>query len=49
MLEANRNKNIEILSYSEVEKVEGYVGNYTISIKRKPRYVIEDLCNGCGD
>lgn len=49
MLEANRNKNIEIISYSEVEKIEGYVGNYRVTIKRKPRFVIEDLCNGCGD
>jgi heterodisulfide reductase subunit A len=49
MLEANRNPNIEIISFSEVEKVEGYVGNYHVTVRRKPRYVIEDLCNGCGD
>jgi len=49
MLEANRNENIEIISYTEVEKIEGYVGNYTATIKKKPRYLIEDLCNGCGD
>jgi heterodisulfide reductase subunit A len=39
--------NITLWSYSEVAGVEGYVGNYTVTITRKPRYVIEDLCVGC--
>ncbi|MCX6996276.1 MAG: CoB--CoM heterodisulfide reductase iron-sulfur subunit A family protein [Kiritimatiellaeota bacterium] len=39
--------NITLWTYSEVEKVEGYVGNYKVSVKRKPRYVNEDLCVGC--
>ncbi|RLI87579.1 MAG: disulfide reductase, partial [Archaeoglobales archaeon] len=39
--------NIELLTYSEVESVEGYVGNFRVRIKKKPRYVIEDLCIGC--
>ncbi len=39
--------NITLWTYSEVAKVEGYVGNYKISIKRKPRYIDEDLCVGC--
>lgn len=39
--------NITLWTYSEVEKVEGFVGNYKVNIKRKPRYVIEDLCVGC--
>jgi len=39
--------NIRLWSYSEVEKVEGYVGNYKVKVKRKPRYVNEDLCVGC--
>ena len=47
MLEVNRNENIEILSYSEVKKVEGYVGNYDVTVEKKPRYVNND-CNGCG-
>jgi heterodisulfide reductase subunit A len=40
-------ENITLWSYSEVAKVEGYVGNYTVTVKRKPRYVNEDLCVGC--
>ncbi|MBI5646767.1 MAG: CoB--CoM heterodisulfide reductase iron-sulfur subunit A family protein [Ignavibacteriae bacterium] len=39
--------NITLWTYSEVERVEGYVGNYRVTVKRKPRYVIEDLCVGC--
>ncbi|MDD5207898.1 MAG: CoB--CoM heterodisulfide reductase iron-sulfur subunit A family protein [Elusimicrobiales bacterium] len=39
--------NIKLWTYSEVEKVEGYVGNYKVKVKRKPRYVNEDLCVGC--
>ena len=39
--------NIHLWSYSEVTKVDGYVGNYTVQVKRKARYIIEDLCTGC--
>jgi len=39
--------NITLWAYSEVVKVEGYVGNYKVTVKRKPRYVREDLCVGC--
>ncbi len=40
-------ENITLWSYSEVVKVSGYVGNYTVTVKRRPRYVNEDLCVGC--
>ncbi|HJY64819.1 MAG TPA: CoB--CoM heterodisulfide reductase iron-sulfur subunit A family protein [Ignavibacteria bacterium] len=41
--------NITLWSYSEVEKVDGFVGNYKVTVKRKPRYVNEELCVGCMD
>lgn len=41
--------NITLWTYSEVAKVEGFVGNYKVSVKRKPRYIIEDLCVGCNE
>ncbi len=41
--------NITLMTYSEVSKVEGYVGNFTVTVKRKPRYINEDLCTGCQD
>ncbi len=39
---------IELMSYSEVEEVSGYVGNFKVKIRRKARYVDEDKCTGCG-
>jgi heterodisulfide reductase subunit A len=41
--------NITLWTYSEVEKIDGFVGNYKAVIKRKPRYVNEELCVGCLD
>ena len=48
MLEADRHENIEILSYSEVIGVEGYIGNFRVKIKRNARFVSEERCTGCG-
>jgi len=48
MVSVGRHPNITLLSYSEVEKVAGYVGNFTVTVRRKPRYVNEQLCTGCG-
>jgi len=48
MVSVGRHENITLLSYSEVEKVSGYVGNFTVTVRRKPRYVNEELCTGCG-
>jgi len=39
--------NITLLTYSEVIDVQGFVGNFKIKVKRKPRYIKEDLCVGC--
>jgi len=48
MVSVGRHENISILSYSEVEAVSGYVGNFSVRVRRKPRYVDEDTCTGCG-
>jgi len=48
MVELSRHPNITLLSYSEVEEVKGYIGNYDVKVRRKARYVKEDLCVGCG-
>ena len=48
MTEVSQNPNIRILSYSEVVGVKGYIGNFSIDIKRHPRYVDETKCTGCG-
>jgi len=39
--------NITLWTFSEVIRVEGYVGNYSVRVRRKPRYVLEDVCVGC--
>jgi heterodisulfide reductase subunit A len=48
MVSVGRHPNITLMTYSEIEKVAGYVGNFTVTVRRKPRYVNEDLCTGCG-
>ncbi len=49
MVEVVQHPDIELLSLSEVKEVSGYIGNYTVTVQRKPRYVKEDLCTGCGE
>ncbi len=49
MSSVKNHPNIELMSYSEVEKVEGFAGNFKITIQKKPRYVHEELCVGCGE
>ncbi len=39
--------NIILWSYSEVSQVDGYVGNFKVKVRRKPRYIDEELCVGC--
>ncbi len=48
MVDVAQNDKIRIFSYSEVESVKGFVGNFDVKIKRKARYVREDICTGCG-
>ena len=49
MVEVAQEANIQLLSYSEVKEVSGYIGNYTVKIERKPRYIKEGVCTGCGE
>ena len=47
MVDCAQHENIDILSYSEVEDVKGFVGNFQVKIRRKARYVDETKCTGC--
>ena len=49
MVEVSQHPNIELLTYSEVTKVEGYIGNFKATVHRYPRYIDEEKCNGCGE
>ena len=47
MTQVRAHPNITLWTLSEVSQVDGYIGNYQVTVKRKPRYIIEDLCVGC--
>jgi heterodisulfide reductase subunit A len=49
MTQVRAHPNIEMLTYSEVAEIGGYVGNFQVKVRRKSRYVDEQLCNGCGE
>ncbi|MBR5137688.1 MAG: CoB--CoM heterodisulfide reductase iron-sulfur subunit A family protein [Clostridia bacterium] len=48
MVDVAQHENIRIFSYSEVEDVKGFVGNFDVTIKKHARYVNEAACTGCG-
>ncbi len=48
MVDAAAHEKITLYTYSEVEKVSGFVGNFTVDIRKKARYVDLNKCTGCG-
>ncbi|MHA1149719.1 MAG: 4Fe-4S binding protein [Promethearchaeota archaeon] len=48
MVDVARAKNVEVLTYSEVVDVQGYVGNFEVTIMKKPHYIDQEKCTGCG-
>uniref|UniRef100_Q3ART4 Heterodisulfide reductase, subunit A n=1 Tax=Chlorobium chlorochromatii (strain CaD3) TaxID=340177 RepID=Q3ART4_CHLCH len=49
MVETAQHPKIKLLTYAEVDSVEGYIGNFKVKVRMKARYVIKDQCTGCGD
>ncbi len=49
MVDCAQNEKIDILTYSEIEDVKGFVGNFKVKIKKKARFVDEKKCTGCGE
>ncbi|MFX1473095.1 MAG: FAD-dependent oxidoreductase [Promethearchaeota archaeon] len=49
MASVERHPEIELLAYSELEKVDGHVGDFKLSVRKKAGYVSADACNGCGE
>jgi heterodisulfide reductase subunit A2 len=47
MTDVAKHKNITLWTLAEVDKVDGYVGNFDVTVRHKPRYIIDDLCIGC--
>lgn len=48
MTAAGSHPNIELMTYSEVEEVSGFIGNFKVKVRKKARFVDEKKCNGCG-
>jgi heterodisulfide reductase subunit A2 len=48
MVDAVRHPNIKVMAYTDVKRVDGFVGNFKVLVEHKPRYVLADRCNGCG-
>ncbi|MFH1186363.1 MAG: CoB--CoM heterodisulfide reductase iron-sulfur subunit A family protein [Chloroflexota bacterium] len=48
MVQVGTHPNITLMTWSEVEKVDGYVGSFTATVRKKARYVNTDSCTGCG-
>ena len=49
LVETGRHLNIDLMVDSEVEKIEGQAGNFTVTVRHKPRYIDIEKCVGCGD
>jgi len=49
MVSVGRHPNIELLTYSEVAGIEGYLGSFTVKVRKRARYVDAARCTGCGD
>ncbi len=48
MVAVGQHPNIELMTYSEVDSVSGFVGNFKVKVRRKAKYVDHDVCTGCG-
>ena len=48
LVEIGRHKDIEIITLSDIEKVEGEAGNFKVILNKRPRYINEEKCTGCG-
>lgn len=48
LVEIGRHRDIELLTLSDVERIDGEPGRFTVTIRRRPRYVNETACTGCG-
>ncbi|KAF0142331.1 MAG: heterodisulfide reductase subunit A [Stygiobacter sp.] len=49
MVEVYQHPKIKLLTYSEVENVEGFIGNFKVTVRKKARSIDETKCNGCGN
>ena len=48
LVDTARHQNIEIITNAELQKIDGLAGNFTVTINKRPRYIDEEKCTGCG-
>jgi heterodisulfide reductase subunit A len=48
MVEVAQHPNITLMTYSELEKLDGFIGNFKATIRKKAKSIDEKLCTGCG-
>lgn len=48
LVEVGRHKDIEVITLADIESIKGTAGNFTLQIKKRPRFVDEEKCTGCG-
>jgi heterodisulfide reductase subunit A len=48
LVECGRHLNIQLMTLTEVDGVEGELGNFTVRLRRMPRYVDMERCVACG-
>jgi heterodisulfide reductase subunit A-like polyferredoxin len=48
LVEIGKHKDIDIISLADVESLSGEPGNFTVTVRKRPRFVDEDKCTGCG-
>lgn len=49
MVQVGQHPNIDLMAYSEVSEVEGFIGNFKVRVKKRPKYVSDEKCTGCGN
>ncbi|MFX0098702.1 MAG: FAD-dependent oxidoreductase [Candidatus Hodarchaeota archaeon] len=48
LVEAGRHQNIQIITLANIDQIEGKAGNFTVRVRKRPRYIDEEKCTGCG-
>ncbi len=48
LVDTARHPNIEIITNTDLQKVDGSAGNFAVTLNKRPRYIDEEKCTGCG-
>lgn len=49
LVDIGRHPNIQLITHSKLETIKGEPGNFVLTVKRKPRFVDDEKCTGCGE